>query len=196
MPIRSTLSLLAFALAFIVNPGYFAGCGPADGDEPEFGEAETLALLERANEMANWELESAGVRYALTLSVSQAAGADDRTSLRSPSAWRTSAFACGTRRFRQSASACSTRSELVVEGELTLRELSPTSRTLADRLSVHGQLWTDGHRLLYATLELGSGDNHFILHSDDASSFEVESIEAPALEEGVSVRFPAPGIEP
>ena len=63
----------------------------------------------------------------------------------------------------QSASACVTTSELLLEGELTLREVSPTARVIAAGLPVDGRLWTDSQILGGMDLELDFGKSHLEL---------------------------------
>jgi hypothetical protein len=213
MSMRTLLFAAGFFFAFVVNPAYITGCMVSES-EPDFGEAEMLALLDAANEQGRWELESDGKTYEIELSLMQKVGSpaasgpepgyaprtawEPRTALRAGSLWSAPAHACGTRTFTQSASACVTFTEVPLFGELTIRELSPTPHVVVDALEVEGRLWTDAARLLFAYLDVylsddRSGDS-ITLHSPDATSFELQQVDAMGLgDDGIDLSFDADG---
>lgn len=199
MRVSSALAVATFLFASVVNPAYFAGCGGSSESEPEFGEAEMLALLDVANEQGRWTFESAGREYEIELSLLQVSGEDafgGIAPLRGGAMSVTRAMpgmlsgatarACGTRRFMNRAAACVTVSELPVEGELTLREVSPMPRVVATNVSVEGRLWTDAYHLVFATIDLQFGASSVTLHSDDARRFELHRVDAVAADLGAT----------
>jgi hypothetical protein len=125
---RGILTVVAFGLTFVVNPGYFAGCA-SDTSEPEkfeFGEAEMLDLLDEANAMVPFELEDGGTRYRLELTLEQQAGEDEAefgSSQQPKAAFASWAHACGRRTFQSSAAACLTTSGVPLRALFSLYRL-------------------------------------------------------------------------
>lgn len=190
---RSLLIAVAFYLGLVLNPAYFAGCGGDASDATSFGEPEMLRLLDAANEAGSWEFDAGGSRYALDLVLTQSAGADTHAGLGvAPAAFAQRAYACGTRRFMNSAAACITFTEVPLEGELSLRQLAPVVRTLATGVAVHGALWTSGDRLLSASLNLSFSGGTAELNSPDARAFELLQFSAAAADEHDAIAFGVP----
>jgi hypothetical protein len=182
---RRWVQLGGFLIAFVVNPGYFSACVAGSG--PDFGEAEMLAVLDAANAQETWQFDAEGRSYAVDVSLLQTKG-DDAFSGRSTPAWASRAFACGNRRFMNSASACITRSEVGVIGEVTLREVAPSARVIAVA-DVEGSLWTDAARLLFATIDLEFEGGSIGLHSDDAKRFEVQRVQWAAADGSERIEY-------
>src|SRR5262245_45172361 len=96
---RHFVAVVVFALAFVVNPGYVAGCGGAGGEsEPEFGEEEMLELLDEANAMGPWQFEHEGTPYEVELVLAQKEGEDVVTARRA-ARFTSQAHACSNRSF-------------------------------------------------------------------------------------------------
>ena len=73
---RKLAVALTFVLAFVVNPAYVAGCGAEEQDEPDFGEAEMVALLDDINGMDATEVSDSEAVYEIDLALTQAEGDD------------------------------------------------------------------------------------------------------------------------
>jgi hypothetical protein len=177
MHARLLFAVSTFLLASVVNPAYFAGC-VQDESEPDFGEPEMLELLDAVNEQGRWQFENAGAQYEIEFSLMQAAGADSHAAARTAMFSGATAHACGSRTFMNSAAACLTVSQLIVEGEFTLRELAPTPRVVASAVAVTGNLTAPGNHLRSASLDLRFGDSFVTLETRDASTFELQNLHA------------------
>jgi hypothetical protein len=154
---RSFVALCAFAVSFVINPGYFAGCVASVPEGPDFGEAEMLELLDEANATGPFELEHDGVQYRLELTLAQKPGedADESASRQLEAAFAARAYACGNRTFMASASACVTISTVPLTGRFSLVRLDPAGETrLFQDRPLDGQLRVGGDRLTNATVEV------------------------------------------
>ena len=182
----------SFVFAFVVNPAYFAGCGSAEQPTFTFGEQDMLKLLHAVNDAAPLEFSAAGGDYTLELSLMQKLGDDrDDTVARSRSAWAGTVYACGTRTFLQSASACITSSELPVTGTVTL--LKKGDNALPAELAVSGTLRVYGYDLKTASLDLNDPADTISLQSTDARTFRLTVFDAPKLGDGGSdIQFMQP----
>jgi hypothetical protein len=176
----------AFWFTFVVNPGYFVGCGSAEPPGFSFGEAEMLKLLESANQAEPIAFSSAGSDYTLEFRLIQRSGMDrDDTASRARPAMALQAYACGTRTFLQSAAACITLTELPVVGSVILRKRAADGPgTLPAELEVTGALRVSGYDLRQASLDLNDQVDTISLHSVDGQTFELEVFDAPKLGDG------------
>lgn len=181
-PRCSLAFVLVFGFVFIVNPGYFAGC-MAGEQEPEFGEAEMIDLLGRANSMGPWSFEHEGTPYELELVLVQKEGEDLYGALRSGAFFTRTAHACGSRTFQQVAAACVTETTVPLEATLTLRRTDeePAVDILSD-VTMDAELRAFGLELRSALIEVGGPlAGAVVLTSADARSFELESVYGPSL---------------
>jgi hypothetical protein len=180
------ITVLAFVCAFVVNPGYFAGCGSAEPQGFSFGEAEMLKLLESVNAAEPIEFSSGGSDYSVEFKVIQRPGVDrDDTMSRAQPATALQAYACGNRTFLQSAAACITLTELPVVGSVTLRKRAADGRSLvAANLAVMGALRVGGYDLRQASLDLNDQVDTISLRSADGRTFMLEVFDAPKLADG------------
>lgn len=179
-----------FLLALVINPAYL-GCA-ADEDETSFGEAEMLESLAAVNEAGSWRFSSDGARYELELSLTQSVGEDELAAGSAPALLASSAHACGSRTFMQSASACVTTSTLVVEGELSLWRVEDddTRTVLLDGKPVQGALIAFGETLDQVMLDVSQGSSQLVLESSDARAFAVQSFRADSVgTEGVDIDY-------
>lgn len=187
---RKLVVALVFGVAFVINPAYVTGCGPTI-DEPDFGEAEMVALLDDLNAMGVSEIDSDGAVYEVELTLEQAEG-DDVTAVREQSPFTSTAYACGSRTFMKSAAACSTTTALAVEGTLTIRRVDgPEPVVVVEGLAVSGliEVYGDHLRSAYVNLELEGGGSAG-LYTENAKDFELHSLEAHDLgEDGVDISF-------
>jgi hypothetical protein len=175
-PLRFAISSLAFGLASVVNPAYLSGCASATDDGPSKSElreieADLVEDLDEVNGIGAWTFTHGGEDYEVLLALSQEAGADEAAS--APGARFTStAYACGTHTFFQSASACATNYDLAVEGTLTLRRLGANAATIVADLAVTGTLRS------YGGLFLQLGDEGYLSLGEDSAldSFEAQSL--------------------
>lgn len=181
--IRSRLAAsIAFSLAFVINPAYL-GCGPTV-EEPNFGEAEMLQCLDAANEIGTWAFTADGVDYEVELSLMQTAGVDVIAWQSDEPYFARVAHACGSRTFMQSASACTTTTQLVVEGELTLRRIDSTGALeILSSEPVAGDLHSYTTTLAWVGLSLtfGGGSQSLSLSAVDARTFELDDFNATAV---------------
>ena len=145
LPPRS-ISVIAFALALVINPGYFVGCVGDTADEFQFGEAEMLELVDRVNDQEAFVFESAGEVYRLELTLEQAQGEDDGTAAAGTSLAARRALACGSRTFMNSAAACISSSEVALLADLRLYRTTRTRRAGAGTAAV-GSLSAWGKQL-------------------------------------------------
>jgi len=187
------LASAVFFVALALNPGYF-GCGTSD-NAPNFGETEMLQSLDAANEIGTWTMHVDGVDYEVTLSLIQTAGEDSYASRPTRALFGNVAHACGSRTFMQSASACVTRTELIVDGELTLRRVDADGPfDLVSATPVHGSLTSYTTTLGWVALELAFGDaNRIALHANDARDYTLASFDADGIGiDAISIHYQAP----
>ncbi len=156
---RWIITACVFAFSFIVNPMYLAGgCVTTPAPAFEYGEAEMVTLLQHVTDAGTYPFSWQGREYELIVVVHEAAGAKPARSATREVSWQARASACGTRTFQQSAAACMDTSELLSEGEATLRVKEQGAfRTLIDAAPVTGSLFMPGLQLGYGELVLHSG---------------------------------------
>jgi hypothetical protein len=173
---RKLVVAVAFAVAFVINPGYFAGC--IGDSEPNFGEPEMLDALAGANAMGPWRFEQDGARYEAELVLTQQQG-DDSESAGRGSPLSTRALACSSRTFMQSAAACVTASIMPLDGTLTLRRVDQEPATeLASDLALEGELAVYGLELGNAYIHLEHGFISIDLRAADGRRFELMEFHA------------------
>jgi hypothetical protein len=187
---RKLVTALVFGVAFVINPAYVTGCGPTI-EEPDFGEAEMVALLDDLNAMGVSEIESDDALYEVELTVAQAEG-EDVIAAREPSPLASTAHACGSRTFMKSAAACGTSTALSLEGTLTIRRVDGDAPVVVvEALAVSGLMEAYGDRLrtAYVNLELEGGGSA-TWYTDNAKDFVLHWLDAQDLgEEGVDIGF-------
>jgi hypothetical protein len=181
--------VVAFGLASVVNPGYFTGCASDADEDPgtepgtekfEFGEAEMLGLLDEANATGPFEIMRANVNYRVEIVFSQRVGQDqdDSAGLQPRAAFMPRAYACGTRTFMQSASACITMSEVLFSARLDLYRLDGDGETqLVRDQQLEARLWVTGTKLTNAEITIGNygatSPTKLTLISNDGKSFKL-----------------------
>jgi hypothetical protein len=176
---RKGFTALVFALAFVINPAYVTGCG-SEEEEPLYGEAEMVALLEDFTAAPTTELEDGDAQYEIELSLVQSEG-DDAVSSREGSAFASTAFACENRTFMKSAAACATMTTMVIEGSLTLRRVDGDEPvTIVEDLPVEGTM-TGGYQLKYATINLEFEGGSAYWETSNGMDFALESLDARGL---------------
>jgi hypothetical protein len=189
---RWFVTVAAFCLASVINPGYFAGCASSTGDddpgpEPgsekfEFGEAEMLALVDEANATSPFDFTQGPDHYRVEMFFEQRAGEDqdDTASLQRPAPFKMRAFACGTRTFMQSAAACVTMSQVLLTATINLYRLDGEDTTpIVQNRKVDAYLSVGGYKLTNANIISGSygvGDNstQIALGSADGKTFKLD----------------------
>ena len=186
---RKLFVTLSFAFAFVINPAYVAGCG-AEEDEPAFGEAEMLELLDEANGMDATVFSEGAAEYEIELALTQTEG-DDTVSSRG-SLFASSAYACGSRSFMQSASACDTYTALIIEGTLTVRRVDGDEPVVVvEDLPVEGEINAGRvNSLAHSTLNLQFEGGYASWLTEDAEHFALTSFNAQDLgEDVVSINY-------
>jgi hypothetical protein len=171
-----------FVLASVINPAYFSGCA-ANEEKPNFGEAEMLEYLDAANDTRTWSFAANEKDYEIELSLNEKAGEDSEgEESASLTLFATRVNACSSRTFMQSASACVDSTEVVVEGELTLRVMDASGpRDIMTAQPISGTLMAIGTELRGTTLWLNFGDNLITLSSDETRTFEIREFRATKL---------------
>ena len=165
--VRRCAAMLAFTLAFVVNPFYVVGCASDDEEERQRAaraEMRLLDMLDDINGQASFAFEQDGERYELLLELSQAKGEIESARAPGPMSVMNVAHACGQRTFYQSASACDTQYMLAVEGSFTLRRLGDSPKTIASDVAVSGLMNDDGSLGLQLA---GSGNLRFFRSAED-----------------------------
>lgn len=171
-----------FLFAFVINPAYFAGCG---SDKPTFtfDEQDMVRLVEGLNSAKPIEFSAGGSDYTLRFALAQKSGEDrDDLEARTEQLLSQAAYACGTRTFLQSASACSTESEMPVVGSVIL--LKKGEQALPANLVVTGTLRVGGYDLTSASLDLQTSVDTISLLSRDGRTFQLTVFDAPNLGDG------------
>jgi hypothetical protein len=188
-PSRWVATIVAFGLASVINPGYFAGCasdssegpGPEPGKEKfAFGEAEMLSLVDEANATGPFDVMDGTQRYRLEVLFAQRDGEDqdDSTALRRASPLSIRAYACGTRTFMQSAAACITSSQVLLAATLNVYRIDAAGETqVVKDQSFEARLTVYGTKLSNAELSIGqfetSPSTRLMLSSADGKSFKL-----------------------
>lgn len=190
---RSFIGVAVFFVAFVVNPLYFAGCVAAD-PEPNFGEAEMVAILGTVRSTDVWTFADNGQNYELTLTLDRATHATRFVPRKD--AFSATAMACGTRSFYQTAAACITVTRLPLTGSFMLERVNGAERTtVAASVSFEGALEVYGDTIGSARLDLTfrDGIDGISIGSPDAHEFTLERIHAQDLgEEALDLDFTAP----
>jgi hypothetical protein len=188
---RKAFTALIFALAFVINPAYVTGCGDSEEDGPYFGEAEMVALLDDFTAAAPTELEDGEAQYEVELSLVESDGAD-AVSRRGGSAFANTAFACGSRTFMKSASACDTMTRMLVEGTLTLTRVDGDQPVvIVESLPVEGFMTAESNYLKHVTIDLElEGGGTASWSTTNGMDFALDSFDAQDLgDDAVDVRF-------
>lgn len=174
LTLRSLLGAGVFAVAFVLNPLYFAGCGASE-PEPNFGEAEMLGLYDRVD-TGTWSFETGGSSYELSLVLNRATAT---VVARAEESFTQSAHACGDRTFFQSAAACITVTSVPVVGTVTLvRVVGEPRTTVAENVAIEGSIDVYGDALQNAmmTLTLGETTQLLAFSSPAAMDFELTRV--------------------
>lgn len=151
--LRKLCVALSFGVAFVINPAYVAGCGSPEEEQPDFGEAEMLALLEELTAAEPTELEDGDAQYEIELDLAEAEGEDVVSSARP--LFASSAYACGSRTFMKSAAACSTQTEIALEGTLSVRRVDGDEPVvIAQDVAVEGRMMASGKTLRFVSIDL------------------------------------------
>jgi hypothetical protein len=162
-------------VSFIMNGSYFVDrfIRPF-----EFGELEMTAVLGSLNRTAEWRVTASGVGYRVRARFVQQVGTDSvHAAPLAPLPFQNVAHACGSRSFRQSASACYDTTNLPVSTDVTVaRELGTGGEVLREWRGISGDLVAYGRTLSRIDLRLTMPDGYLEMHSDDAQSFRVTSL--------------------
>jgi hypothetical protein len=179
---RGLMTVVAFGLASVVNPGYFAGCASGTGGEKfEFGEVEMLELMDEANATGPFDIMSGSQQYRLELSFEQKSGEDedDVAAFLQRPVFTSRARACGTRTFMQSAAACITSSEVPLTATVNLYRIDSAGETqvVHDEM-VDTRFYVWGTKLTNARIEsssnaIGSPTLQLSLMSSDGKTFKL-----------------------
>lgn len=180
--VKKPLLALIFAAAFVVNPAYLVGCSSeADDDEPDFGEAEMVGLLDDFNGMGASAVVDGSAVYEVNVALTQQEGAD-AVSARGGLRVVRAAHACGSRTFLRSAAACTTETLLGIEGTIIVRRVDgPSSMILVEGLAVQGQIIASGETLRFASLDLYFAGGSATWFTDDGQHFELSTFDATDL---------------
>jgi hypothetical protein len=169
---RRSIGVFAFALAFVINPGYFAGCAGDTGDEFEFGEAEMLELVDGLNDQEPFVFSAADAAYRLELILEQEPGEDEgAVAVGSPLAQR--ARACGSRTFMNGASACVSSSGVALLATLRLYRTDEDADELVLEQELSGSLTAWGKALGASQIVLTKGFTRVQLDSSGDDDFEL-----------------------
>lgn len=169
-----------FAFAFVVNPAYLVGCNSEAEDEPNFGEAEMVALLDDLNGMTTTAIED-DAEYEVDLALTQSEGMD-AVSSRAGSLVVRAAHACGSRTFLRSAGACLTETILEVEGTLSVRRVDGDQPVIvAEDVAIEGQILAYGDTLGFVSLELTFAAGSASWVTDDNLHFQLSTFDATNL---------------
>lgn len=172
MKSRGALYAGVFVTAFLINPMLLSGCRRGF----DFGEAEVVALVDRAAKGGPYRLSSREGDVEVSFEISQAVG-EDKTSAAPRAGVVRSALACGHRTFLRSAGACLDTTTVPVQGTMTVKTVA--GRTLLDRVPATGALEVHGTRLSSASLSLKHGaspGDHVYLRSRDGV-FALQTVE-------------------
>jgi hypothetical protein len=189
---RKAFTALIFTLAFVINPAYVAGCGSEEEQGQDFSEADMVALLDDFAALDPTELEVEGVHYEIELSLTQSEGQDE-ISVRAPSPFASKAFACGSRTFMKSASACDSITTMPIEGALTLLRVDGEERiaVLTD-VPVEGSMIAGSNQLTHVTISLElDGGGLAQWSTTNGQDFSLDSFDARDVgEDGADLSFP------
>ena len=123
MRARLGYGLAAFAIASVLNPGYFVGCAVSTDDGPKFqyGSAEMTEFALAANDSYAFDYNSEDYRLDLDVEPERA---DPQHAEAEPacgdSPFAVTVHACGDRQLFSTASACLDSSSMNVSGKFTL----------------------------------------------------------------------------
>jgi hypothetical protein len=172
---NSLFGVLAFGLAFVVNPAFLAtGCGLG----PDFSEKEAVAVVAVAGAHRTYAFSHGGASYELVVDVAQS---DKKLSMRGDVGFVGAAHACGERTFVKSASACLDLTKIPVTGTVSLTR--DKKDAVLDHVAVSGVLTEYGTSLAQSSLELRTTSGASIaLFSKDARVFSLQGVKADAIQ--------------
>jgi hypothetical protein len=141
-----------------------------------------LALVDEANATSPFDFSNGPDHYRLEISFEQRAGEDQdgTAAVEQRHLLISRAFACGTRTFMQSASACITRSQVLLTATINLYRIDEAGMTpVVQNRTFDAELWVDGYTLKYAQIlsgsyGTGSTTTQLSLISSDAKTFKLE----------------------
>jgi hypothetical protein len=135
---RACYACLAFVIASVLNPAYFAGCGSdAEGPHFQYGAQEMAEYALAANDSFDLSLHATSYRLDLEIEPTH----DAVQHAQQPSAFAATAYACGDRKLVASAAACIDSSSMAVAGKFTLlRVADGASEVVASDVPVQGTL--------------------------------------------------------
>ena len=173
MKSRGALSACVFVTAFAINPMLLSGCRKSF----DFGEAEVVALVDRAAKGGPYRLSSREGDVEVSFEVSQVVGEDKTGAAPRGTGVVRSALACGNRTFLRSAGACIDPTTVPVQGTMTVKTVAGV--VLLDRAPSTGALEVHGTSLASATLSLkrdaAPGDHVFLRSTKGA--FTLQTVE-------------------
>ncbi|HEX2878947.1 MAG TPA: hypothetical protein VHO25_05360, partial [Polyangiaceae bacterium] len=199
--VKKQLLAVIFAFAFIINPAYLVACNSeADDNEPNFGEAEMVGLLDDFNGMDATVVDEGDAVYEVNLALTQREGTDavssrgGRPRSSQGAGVIRAAHACGSRTFLKSAAACITETILEVEGTAIVRRVDgATPVTVVEDLAVQGQIVATGETLSFASLDLTFAGGYAGWGTDDGEHFELSAFDATDLgPEAVDISYHTP----
>jgi len=181
---RSLFAASLSWLTFVVNPAYLSGClASEDPDASSKNDAEIeaalLTALDQVNETGEWTFEGSDGSYVVSLMLMQQVGADMKTARLAPS-FMSRAYACGTKSFYQSASACITKYQLAIEGSMSLANADSGEPIVTD-IRVTGALEQYGGPNGSAELQFGDDPGNYLVLEKQGSQYSVASFMGTAL---------------
>lgn len=185
MRARLWYGLAAFAIASVLNPGYFVGCAASTDDEPKFqyGAKEMTEFALLAND--SYEFDDDSEQYRIDLDI-EPERADPRRAALEPghpaSAFAATAHACGERKLFASAAACVDSSSMELAGTFTLLRIrNGAQEVIASDVPVTGKLLVYSLVLEQATLSLGFDGGSLQLSGIYRDSFKLGAHQISAL---------------
>lgn len=170
---RRSVGVFAFALALVINPGYFAGCAGDTEAEFEFGEAEMLELVDGVNEQEPFVFATTGAVYRLELALEQEPGEDEGSVSAGVSLVARRALGCGSRTFMNGASACISSSDVALLASLRLFRTDEGADELVLEQQLSGSLLAWGKKLGASQIVLEQGLTRVQLDSAGDGDFEL-----------------------
>jgi len=171
-------SLGAFAVASLLNPGYFAGCvsSSAEGGRFKYGAAEMSELARGAND--SYELELRGETYRVDLDIEPSAV----HAARGAGLFGRTVHACGDRRLIATASACVDSSSMAVAGTLSLSRLRAEGEEIVAReVPVEGLLMVHSLVLSQGEMDLKFDGGRLSLIGQYRGAYELSSHQLESL---------------
>ncbi len=170
-PILTTLTLLAGAFFFIVNPALLTGCE----DPYQFGQKEMSAKLEKLQTTEYMVQDSPFV-----VKITMAAGKSVKKTMDFDRdiAIFSSATACGTRSFVAPAAACVDSTEMSLKGSFSLLERAAdgSTKAIAEDVPVLGMYTVNGKTLNNGMVDFGANDlSGTLTYTAVSGAFELSS---------------------